>query len=321
MSIARIVAQTIIDRLREGVPPWRRPWRGVYNPVTGTRYRGVNALILAADGRDTAYVTLEGANRLGGRIRKGTPSVRIVFWKREKAAPSKTKNPETEEQEPDTADQRTRPVLRYYRVFPLSSVEGIDTDAVRRKGRQGPEITRHRDAEAVVRGMPTPPKIVVGGVKAYYNPESDIVSMPPMADFDSAAHYYQTLFHELVHATGHASRLNRPAISATDDTRSISYGREELVAEIGAAALCHVCGIEWQVEDSASYCKGWAAHIAAKPYDFIVAAAQADAAVAYVLGETQEVVQLHDTLDSEERQRPVQTDEIALGPGVAEVVP
>ena len=45
--------------------------------------------------------------------------------------------------------------------------------------------------------------------RAYYLPGSDSVHMPARSLFVDAPHYYSTLFHELVHSTGHESRLHR----------------------------------------------------------------------------------------------------------------
>ena len=55
--------------------------------------------------------------------------------------------------------------------------------------------------------------------------------MPAIKQFKSAELYHATLFHELIHATGHTSRLGReltPYLMSRE-----SYGKKELIAEVG----------------------------------------------------------------------------------------
>ena len=74
--------------------------------------------------------------------------------------------------------------------------------------------------------------------------------MPERGQFDGAEAYYATLFHELVHSTGHESRVGRQGIEAFAGFGSESYSKEELVAEIGAAYLCAEAEIEPRIEQS-----------------------------------------------------------------------
>lgn len=58
--------------------------------------------------------------------------------------------------------------------------------------------------------MPNRPEFrSIEGNRAFYSPALDFVNMPAIAQFDTAEDYYATFFHELTHATGHASRLGR----------------------------------------------------------------------------------------------------------------
>lgn len=67
--------------------------------------------------------------------------------------------------------------------------------------------------------------------------------------------YYATLLHELVHWTGHASRLNRELRNRFGDD---FYAMEELVAELGAAFLYADLGITNEPrEDHAAYLRSW----------------------------------------------------------------
>ncbi|MCY4587927.1 MAG: ArdC family protein [Bryobacterales bacterium] len=92
-QFAEKTAEKMIEKLKKGVSPWQKGWdkpRGSelppLNPVTGTRYRGLNFLILvsAADDRgygDHRWTTYRGAKRIGAHIRKGETGTAVEFWK------------------------------------------------------------------------------------------------------------------------------------------------------------------------------------------------------------------------------------------------
>ena len=79
--------------------------------------------------------------------------------------------------------------------------------------------------------------------------------MPEFADFHTSDDYYSTLAHELCHASGHVDRLARPTLIST---KREDYGREELVAELGAAFISATIGIKLHDrEDHAAYLASW----------------------------------------------------------------
>ncbi len=100
-----------------------------------------------------------------------------------------------------------------------------------------------------------------------------LVVTPERDFFKTPAIFWGHLWHELVHSTGHALRLNRPKSSnlntwteddyADDEmwdklSREGSYAREELVAELGAGMLCLMMGFEYDTRH-AIYLKSWIA--------------------------------------------------------------
>ena len=93
----------------------------------------------------------------------------------------------------------------------------------------------------------------IGGAHAFYAPGEDFVSVPPQPAFFVPVNYYRTALHELTHATGHASRLDRTLVNAFG---SKDYAREELVAEMGSAFLCAALGIVPTVRH-ADYIASW----------------------------------------------------------------
>jgi antirestriction protein ArdC len=106
-----------------------------------------------------------------------------------------------------------------------------------------------------------------------------------MESFYSCASYYHTLFHEMTHATGHASRLARPGIVKFDTFGSDQYSQEELVAELGGAFLSNESGIlsDVQFENSAAYLANWQAALSKDRKLIVSAASQAQKASDYVL--------------------------------------
>ncbi len=186
--------------------------------------------------------------------------------------------------EDDEGEETTArlPVLRYYNVFNLEQCEGIPTEKVPDNPRDFEPIG---EAEAVVQGMPQSPPIQHGATGAWYMPATDTVSMPDAGHFSPPESYYSTLFHELSHASGHQSRLNRQTSTKPHRFGSRDYSQEELVAEMGAAFLCGHCGIEQAtVENSAAYIQGWLKKLKGDHRLVVIAAAQAQKAADFIMG-------------------------------------
>lgn len=127
----------------------------------------------------------------------------------------------------------------------------------------------------------------VHGGRAFYRPSTDEVVLPMRSQFVSTADFYGTLFHELVHSTGHKSRLDRFSGSAADAAfGSEEYSKEELVAEIGSAALLNRLGIESDASfrNSAAYIQSWLKALKNDKRMIVSAAGRADKAVQLIMG-------------------------------------
>jgi antirestriction protein ArdC len=105
-----------------------------------------------------------------------------------------------------------------------------------------------------------------------------------MEQFNSTAEYYSTAFHELTHSTGHSSRLDR--LRATAHFGNESYSKEELVAEIGAAALVNYVGLETPSTlcNSAAYIQSWLTALRNDKRLIVTASGAASRAFAYITG-------------------------------------
>ncbi len=110
--------------------------------------------------------------------------------------------------------------------------------------------------------------------------------MPEQWRFKGVEEYYATLFHELGHSTGHPRRLKRHENDRHLAFGSTAYSKEELVAEMGAAFLCGMCEIANRtIENSAAYIQGWLRKLRSDKKLVVQAAAQAQKASDYILGE------------------------------------
>ena len=269
-SVYQIVTDRIIEKLEQGVIPWRKPWssEGVArNWVTQKPYRGINQLLLS----DGEYLTFKQVQEAGGKVKKGAKSEIVVFWK-------------MLEKETEEGDKETIPLLRYYRVFSIRDCEGIESKVIPVDPKEHDPIEQ---AEEVLSKYKDKPTISHNDSSAYYSPDMDLVNVPKMTLFDKAEEYYSTLFHELVHSTGHKSRLNRKEMQGDASFGSESYSREELVAEVGSAMICTMTGIDHvTLDNSASYLDSWIRALKGDSRLIIGASSQAQKAVEYILGES-----------------------------------
>jgi antirestriction protein ArdC len=275
-SVYEIVTRQILAELEKGVVPWRKPWRTLppANLISKKQYRGINTFLLALAGYGSQYwLTYRQAQALGGNVRRGERGTKIVFWKFDKY--------ETETADGET-ENRTSAFLRYYTVFNLEQTEGLKALLAL------PPARPIESAETIIAGMPNAPAYERGFL-ACYTPSTDTVTMPSPTAFHSQAEYYSTMFHELVHSTGHAKRLTREGFDRPQQFGSESYSREELVAEMGSAMLCGVAGIEQAtLANSAAYLKSWIARLKSDSRLIISAASAAQKAADYIRGESPE---------------------------------
>jgi antirestriction protein ArdC len=276
-SVYEIVTEKIIKQLESGVAPWRKPWtcQTPANLLTQKEYRGLNVFTLASQGFPSRFwLTFNQATKLGGRIRKGEKSSPVIFW---------NIGDEQETNAQGGAKETSRAfLLRYYSVFNLSQAEGIDIPvSLLQETRTNDPIEM---CEQLVTNMPNPPAFEQSD-KAWYSPTNDVVGMPARGLFHSSEEYYATEFHELAHSTGHAKRLHRENFDNPISFGSESYSKEELIAEMTAAMLCGIAGIEQKtLKNSAAYLKTWIARLKSDSRLLVSAASQAQKAADFIQG-------------------------------------
>lgn len=266
MNVYEMVTQKIIEQLEQGVIPWRKPWTNAnaVNWVTQKPYRGINTMLL----NPGEYATFKQISEAGGKVKKGEKSEIVVFWK-------------WLEKENEEGEMEKIPFLRYYRVFEINTqVEGLESKREESTFEHNPV----EEGEAIYKNYINSPSYSFNPGKAYYQPGMDHINVPAMKDFRNVDEYYCTLFHEMVHSTGHKSRLNRPGITQLAAFGDEVYSKEELVAEMGAAMLCGVAGIDNStIQNSASYIQSWLRALKEDKRLVVQAAAQGQKAADYIL--------------------------------------
>lgn len=256
-EIYQKITDNIVAKLEQGVVPWQKPWHDnglMPRNIKGRPYRGINPLLLNSfDYSSPFWLTYKQAKELGGNIKKGEKATMVVFWKLITTAKTTENNQgETE------IEQKSFPYLRYYNVFNLEQTENIPLNKIPQI-EHTPEIefSPIKRAEKLLAEWEDKPKVEHGGSRACYSPMFDNIKMPEPKYFKSSEEYYCTLFHEYVHSTGHKTRTNRHSQLPNHSFGSKDYSIEELVAEMGAAFLCGLSGIDNTIDNNAAYIQSW----------------------------------------------------------------
>jgi antirestriction protein ArdC len=273
-NVYDIVTSQIIQSLESGVVPWRKPWSSAMpcNLVSQKAYRGMNVFMLATAGFESKYwLTMNQANSLGGRIKAGSKSNLVTFW-----------NVGQEKLNAKTGKLSKPFMLRYYRVFNLTQTTGIDLPRAVFELNKRNQFEAIESAETLAESMPHKPEFIQSDA-AWYSPAKDTIGLPARSLFHSPAEYYSTLFHELAHSTGHASRLHREDFDKPSHFDTESYSREELIAEMTSAFLCGLSGIEREtLPNSAAYLQNWITRLKGDSKLILSAASAAQKAVDYI---------------------------------------
>lgn len=278
-NVYEMVTQRIIEELEQGIIPWNKPWTGVrggaFNRISKKPYSLINQMMLRHDGEYASYKQWQS---VGGQVRKGEKSEIVVFWK---MLQKKEQNEDGDEV------VRTIPVLKYFSVFHISQVDGVEP---LEKPELNEEIEPLDEAEDVLMGY-----INREGIKfeqeasneAYYAPLRDMIHLPLIEQFSDAAEYYSVAFHEATHSTMKETRCNRPQKMAAFGTEN--YSKEELVAEIGSATMLNILGIETKgtFKNNAAYIQNWLQVLKNDNRFIVSASSKAEKAVKYILGDVE----------------------------------
>jgi antirestriction protein ArdC len=285
------ITDYVINQMENGEIVWQKGWNTLGLPKnisTGHHYQGWNIFYLNfitayLKYKTPYFITYKQALDKGGTIRRGEKGFQVIWW----ATIGDKRQLLTNEDEAENV--KTYRVPKVHTVFNIDQTQGIEFPKVESQFRS---ITLKIYAcENILKNMPGIPSISHKGDKAFYNPITDTITLPPVERFHSDEAYYKTLFHELAHSTGHSKRLNRKELVEYDGFAKENYSREELTAELTAAFLCAVCGIEEPViNNSAAYIQGWLKALKNDKKLILRASTQAQAAANYIMNKTMENV-------------------------------
>jgi antirestriction protein ArdC len=267
-DLYQTITDTIIAAIEKGGDlPWVRPWTsagGPRNGKTGRAYTGINHLLLSIAGMQYTsndWFTFNNARALGGSVGKGEKGTKVIFWSMIKKKDAKN-------------EDDSFMFMKYFTVFNRDQIKDLPAPEVREVS----QFSINEAAESFIIGTGAP--INYGGDIAAYNFVTDQISLPNKTDFVDEGTFYATAFHELIHWTGHNSRLDR--LKATP-FGSPEYAKEELVAELGAAFLCAEYGINGMTQHP-EYISNWLSVLKNDKRFIVRAASQATKATVFLTG-------------------------------------
>lgn len=195
-DVYEMVTDRIIEQLEQGVISWEKPWGGVidgaYNRISKKPYSLLNQMLLQHSGE---YATFKQWSELGGHIRKGEKAEIVVFWKLQ---------PYEEENADGEKIIKQIPLLRYYNVFHISQVDGVEPKEIDLN-----EFEPIEEAEKIKTEYMTRENLKILEKltdDAFYSPAFDYIQVPCKEQYQNVEEFYSTLFHEMVHSTRHKPR-------------------------------------------------------------------------------------------------------------------
>jgi antirestriction protein ArdC len=301
-SVEAKITELFVNGLKQGVVGWQKPWitNVVGNVAYDSVYTGANLfwanLHASMYGVQAHYATVAGAaKKLGYKkagngyvdskgnavpfpIKKGAKGLHLIrVTPITKECKDANGNPILD----SNGDKKTYtfPTIKGFVVF---SVDHLNWDMSKYipEAKNNPILD---NGESILKGYANCPEIIKSD-KAAYSPQFNKLYMPTIGQFVNSNEYYQTLFHELIHSTGHMDKLNRDGITKFDKFGSHQYSYEELIAEIGAGMLCELSGIQMNVQNSQAYLNGWISKLQSEPKWIFKAVNEAKKAVELILG-------------------------------------
>lgn len=303
------VLSVMLEAIKGGEVPWRKPFKDdprlagaalPRNPKTKHIYSGTNRLVLRfmADMKgyeDGRWMTYNQASDMGGQVRKGEKGTFILV---PKIIPVKDKDgkPALDAK----GNKKTFVKFDAVAVFNVSQIDGLDlpddvknTDLQAKTPLQAQEFVLGRylkSMEALGLEIPKIRYTYVGEYGSHssspnWSPNSDVITLPTLEQFNSPDEIFDTLMHELAHSTGHPSRLDRSALTKDyGNSDGVSRAKEELIAEISSALFQQMFGITSNLDNSAAYVQSWLKRLQNNPEEVINATKEAQKVVDYMLG-------------------------------------
>lgn len=275
-----------LNALQEDVIPWHQEWASgkAINGITKKPYNGMNQLLLSHiaylnNYSDPRWMTLHQANEKGWRIKAGAKGTPIEFWSLYDELQRKNISIK-EANDLISADESRRAFIKWkvrnYTVFNGEQITGIS--------KYEEPLYKIKDPQpfidTLIRGMGV--TYIEEGRRAYYRPDDDSVHIPPSELFEDNYSYQATRLHELSHATGHSSRLNRQLSIGFGTTE---YAKEELRAEIASSFIAADLQLQFDqkhLNNHKAYIQSWISILQNDPNELFRAIKDANAIYDYV---------------------------------------
>lgn len=255
------IADTIIKKMEDAMS-WKKPWLTAseppYNVIAQKKYRGSNRLYLSMFGyNDPRWMTFKQLKDKGYYLQAGSKGAKIEYYR---IYDKETKKDlDLNWWQTLTLDQRKKYeenlqfVYRYSVVFNGSCIHGLEPW---KQNVAEVKVNITESIQSIADNM----GITIysdDGSKAFYVPKTDEIHLPQASSFWDQSMYDATMLHELAHATGHPTRLNR---DLSGQFGSENYANEELRAEISSFFVSQElgCSITTQVTDNhVAYLQSW----------------------------------------------------------------
>ena len=266
------ILKDIIEQMEKGVLPWRRPWSESVNLVViGSLQHAATKWPSNLRAPKVPFGVFNGMLLLTQAMKRG---YRTNLWIAGHVVTDLGASLVDDDDRPVAIQRYWDEYSPYHRSQSgLRLVYNIDqvNDCEKTLGltileRKGPadKIRYERSQKLLETLIERHSLLVIHDSQAAYSPSWDVVMMPDVSQFnvdvtnskldpDNEARYWATLWHEVVHWTGHTSRLSRERHQRWGDKK---YAFEELIAELGAAFLCAYLGIDGELQHE-SYLDSW----------------------------------------------------------------
>lgn len=239
------------------------------NLFTQNAYKGFNLLALYIDTlthgfTSSLYATFNSISKAGGRLRKGSKGVVIEFFTfvyKHKETSKIYSLEQVKQMAPADLEYLLKvPVVRNYVVFNSNQIENLEELNLDIAIDEPEELdfTERNNCEKFINDLKARGSLKIEYLQTAhgsYSPILDVIKMPLRKHFLSEDKFYTTLFHEILHWTGHEKRLNRNLHEGFNNKEKYSF--EELIAEMGSMLLALQYGITSELVNSIRYLKGW----------------------------------------------------------------
>jgi len=294
-EIRQRVVDQVLELMQQGINPWIQPWQngnslGNHNCISGHIYTGINIPVLTYSKNDNEFVsnqwiTFNQTKKNDGKIIKGSKATKVIFIKKIYFDKKDEKGNLVYDDE-GNKEKIPFSLLRETPIFNIEQTENVQLPKA--------ETKRMKDAIAKEDMMKSDKGVkwiddlykklnvslnYSNETKAFYSSFDDAIQLPFRSMFKNSSGYVATALHELIHWTGHQSRMDR---KLGNGYGSIEYAYEELIAETGSAIMNSKYGIQGVIENHASYIKSWINVLKNDPQKLFDASYQSQQGIEYI---------------------------------------